>query len=295
MAGDLNVVWIHGSSNCAATMDPAIQVHRFNANTFILRQSKCSEPGTATSPGPSFEAPFMYLLLGAARAVLIDTGASSSPARFPLASTVGKLLHDNTVAQGKPILPLLIVHSHSHGDHCAGDAQFHGAPDMTLVSPGLDNVKSFFQLPHWPEGSATLDLGGRILDVIPSPGHEESHIVLYDRNDRLLLTGDTLYPGLLVVNDWPEYVKSVARLSSFVQAHPVSFILGAHIEMTSQPGKWFGLGTLFQPGEHVLQLATDHLTELHGALQSMGPHPRTERHADFIIHPAGQPLPAPDP
>jgi hypothetical protein len=66
-AGNLNVTWIHGSPNCATTVDPPIQVHRFDDDTFILRQSKCSEPGTPATPGSSFEAPFMYLLVGSAR------------------------------------------------------------------------------------------------------------------------------------------------------------------------------------------------------------------------------------
>jgi hydroxyacylglutathione hydrolase len=61
MAGNLNVVWIHGSPHCATATDPPIQVHTFDDTTFILRQSKCSEPGTAAQPAPSFEAPFLYL------------------------------------------------------------------------------------------------------------------------------------------------------------------------------------------------------------------------------------------
>src|SRR5215467_5411876 len=135
MSGDLSVVWIHGARNCATTTDPPIQVHRFNADTFILRQSKCSEPGTPASPGPSFEAPFLYLLFGTTRALLLDTGASRSPARFPVAATVGKLMTDHAAAAGKPVVPLLIAHSHSHGDHVAGDAQFAGRPNTTIVSP----------------------------------------------------------------------------------------------------------------------------------------------------------------
>jgi hypothetical protein len=89
-----------------------------------------------------------------------------------------------------------------------------------------------------------------------------------DRSSRILLTCDTLYPGLLVVNDWPKYVASIARLHAFVDVHPVSFVLGAHIEMTNQPGHWFGLGELFQPSEHVLQLSSAHLAELHKAWSS---------------------------
>jgi hydroxyacylglutathione hydrolase len=295
MGGDLNVTWIHGAPNhCASPTEPRIQVHRFDADTFILRQSKCSEPGTPDAPGPSFEAPFMYLLIGMSRAFLLDTGASCSPERFPLAKTVTELLGKHAAARGIPAVPLVIAHSHTHPDHIAGDCQFDDIAEATLVPPKLADVKSFFELRGWPNVTAQFALGDRTLDVIAIPGHEQSHIAIYDRNTELLLTGDTLYPGLLMVYDWPQYVRSVARLKQFVDARPVSFILGAHIEMTNQPERWFGLGALFQPGEHVLQLQTAHLTELNDALQAIGPHPRTDRHADFIIHPGNLPLP-PDP
>src|SRR4051794_20637228 len=52
--------WNHGA-NCA--LEPAIQVHKYNDNTFILRQSLCT----------SFEGPFMYLLFGDGKVVLEDT------------------------------------------------------------------------------------------------------------------------------------------------------------------------------------------------------------------------------
>jgi glyoxylase-like metal-dependent hydrolase (beta-lactamase superfamily II) len=291
MADNLSLTWIHGSPDCALNTDPPIQVHHFNQDTMILRQSKCSESGLVEQPGPSFEAPFMYLLIGTARALLLDTGASHSETIFPLASTVTTLLNNHAEALRKPAVTLLIAHSHSHGDHVAGDGQFHARPDTTVVQPGLSNVKGFFGLPNWPEGRALIDLGDRTLDVIPIPGHEDSHIALYDRATKLLLTGDSLYPGLLVIDDWPEYVRSIARLRAFALTNPVSFILGAHIEMTNKPGRWFGLPTFFQPNEHVLQLEQRHLFELHDALDAIGSQPRTDRHADFIIYPSGQPFP----
>src|SRR3954452_14257223 len=104
MPGDLNVTWIHGAANCAHATDPPIQVHRFDADTFILRQSKCSEPGTAAQVGPSFEAPFLYLLVGTSRALLLDSGASHSPILFPLAATVKELLRDHATALGRPVV-----------------------------------------------------------------------------------------------------------------------------------------------------------------------------------------------
>lgn len=291
MAGNLNVTWIHGSMNCASNADPPIQVHQFDPDTFILRQSKCSDPGTAAQPGSSFEAPFLYLLFGISKALLLDTGATASAARFPVAAAVNKIRNDRAARLGRPVVPLLIAHSHSHGDHAAGDAQFQGQPGVSIVPLGLAGVKQFFQLPQWPNGTGTIDLGGRMLDVIPAPGHEPSHIAIYDRRERLLLSGDTLYPGLLVVNDWRAYRRTAARLAAFAATNPISHVLGAHIEMTTRAGLWFGLGTLFQPGEHRLELTQAHLTEWNAALQAIGTQPRVDRRTDFIIYPAGLPLP----
>jgi hydroxyacylglutathione hydrolase len=286
MAGDLNVTWIHGSPECVgSTGHPPIQVHRFDGDTYILRQGKCSDPPR------SFEAPFMYLLIGTTGALLLDAGASSSPAIFPLAKTVGDLLGSHATAAGGRAVPLIVAHSHGHLDHLAGNAQFHGRPDTTIVAEGVAGVKAFFALSRWPEGSAAFDLGDRVLDILAIPGHEEDHIAVFDRRTGLLLTGDTVYPGLLVVYDWPEYRRSIARLRAFSNTHTVAFLLGAHIEMTNQPGRWFGLDTAYQPDEHVLQLEPRHLIELDNALQTIGGPPLTDRHADFIIHPRGLPLP----
>lgn len=291
MAGDLNVHWIHGATNCSVSTDPSIQVHRFDADTFILRQSKCSEPGTPARPGPSFEAPFLYFLFGDTKCLLLDSGASRLATVFPIANTIDGLRTAHAAALGKPPVPLIVAHSHSHGDHVAGDAQLRGLPHTTVVPLGTAAVKGFFRIRHWPNDAATFDLGGRVLDILPIPGHEESHIAVYDRRTGVLLAGDTLYPGLLVVNDWPAYGRSAARLRQFAQANLVSLILGAHIEMTNRPGRWFGLGALFQPGEHVLQLESRHLLEWSAAVAALDGQPRTDRHDDFIIFPATGELP----
>ena len=291
MPGDLNVTWIHGASNCSHSTDPPIQVHRFDADTFILRQSKCSEPGSPAGPGPSFEAPFLYLLFGDSKCLLLDSGASRSASVFPIAKTISSLRTSHAAALGKPAVPLIVAHSHSHGDHVAGDDQLRPLPHTTVAPLGVAGVKGLFGISHWPKDAATFDLGGRTLDVLPIPGHEDSHIAVYDHRSTTLLSGNTLYPGLLVVNDWAAYGLSAARLHAFTQANPVSLILGGHVEMTNQPRRWFGLGALFQPGEHVLQLEQRHLLEWSAAVAALGGHPRTDRHDDFIIFPATDPFP----
>ena len=128
--GDMNVQWHEGSPNCSAKPEPPVQVHSYNARTFILRESLCS----------TFEAPFMYLLLGSAKAVLIDTGDVADPKVVPLADTVMGLLPGEGTA--KP--SLLVVHTHRHLDHRAGDAQFANLPGVQVVGYDIASVRRYF-------------------------------------------------------------------------------------------------------------------------------------------------------
>lgn len=234
----------------------------------------------------------MYLLFGDDQALLLDTGATPSPERFPIGKTVRGIIQDWLKEHGRQSIPLLICHSHAHSDHAEGDAQFTG-PSVRIVPPTFSGVKQFFGFTNWPEQQSKVELGNRTVDVISTPGHEEAHLAFYDRRAKLLLSGDTLYPGLLVVRDWTAYKRSVARLKRFGDEMEIRFVLGAHIEMRSAPGKWFGLGQTFQPNEHVLQLEARHLVELNDALTKL-PVPRVERHDDFIIQPVNMPFPPGD-
>lgn len=81
-----------------------------------------------------------------------------------------RLLREHAAAAGGPTVSLLTAHSHSHGDHLASNDQFRGRPNTTIIPPGRENVKAFFGLPDWPDGKATVDLGNRVVDVIPHAG-----------------------------------------------------------------------------------------------------------------------------
>jgi glyoxylase-like metal-dependent hydrolase (beta-lactamase superfamily II) len=263
--GTLQVSWMHGSASCAQNTDPEVQVHAYNATTHIIRQNKCD----------TFEAPFVYVLVGATSALVLDTGATTTAT---LRDTVRGLVGTR---------PLLAAHSHHHGDHFAGDTQLTGQPMTTVVARTRAAVQAAFGIASWPTDPGTLDLGGRVLDVLAIPGHQTEHIAIYDRRTGLLFTGDSLYPGLLFVNDWSTYRASMSRLADFVSTHPIAHVLGAHIEMTSTPKMSYPYGTTYQPSEHVLQLSAAHVLELDAALTALGPTPPVAPVAynDFVIDP----------
>lgn len=244
--------WIHGSTDCKTNKDLAIEVFRYDEGSYILRQNKCL----------NFEAPFIYVLVGDEKVLVLDTGATKSALDFPLYETVRALVNTELNTDRE----LIVVHSHSHSDHYSGDSQFYDKPNVTIIEPGYSAVTEFFAFHDWPRQEAYLQLGGRKLMVVPTPGHQEEAISIYDPQTKWLLTGDTIYPGYIYIKSWDEYKKSISRLVSLLETRDVSAILGAHIEMTSGAGEYYSIGTTYQPNEASLALTTASLASLDLAL-----------------------------
>ncbi len=267
--GTLPSHWITGGPNCIEV--PNWQIHQYNEDFYILRESGCT----------NYEKPFLYLLFGKDRAMLEDTGAGKSDAAVVVAELIAKWL----ALKGRTSIPLVVTHSHSHGDHVAGDAGFHGMPNVTMVPLTVDGTREFFGIDKWPDGIGHIDLGQRILDVIPIPGHDALSVAFYDRETGVLLTGDSLYPGRLYVRDFPEFARSTARLVAFTRGKIVTHILGTHIEQSSTPYKDYPVGTKYQPEEHSLALSRGALLELQEALEGMKEKPVRLALRDFTIWP----------
>ncbi|WP_223691646.1 MBL fold metallo-hydrolase [Leifsonia poae] len=243
----------------------AAEVTWLNDDTVQLRQPKTSH----------WEAPFLFLLFGRNRAILLDSGATADEAVFPLRSTVEKLiqtwLRRNPARFIRPY-PLVVAHTHAHGDHIAGDPLLADRPGTTLVGVTPAEVISFFGFPTWPDAVVEFDLGDRVLDVIGAPGHESSAVVFFDRATGILFTGDTVCPGNLYVRDRSPFVATIDRLIRFRDAPPapVRTVLGAHIEMSTEPGVDYPSGTVDQPNEAPLALPPSILDDIRKALRKPG-------------------------
>ena len=264
--GSLDVHWNEGASDCGATPQEALQVHQYEPQTFILRQSPCAD----------FEANFIYLLIGSDKALLIDTGAVADPKAMPLAKTILELLPDKDHKK----LPLLVAHTHRHLDHRAGDPQFASLPSVQIVPIDLEGVRAFYGFNNWPNGTAHLDLGDRTVDVIPTPGHNKTHVAFYDGRTGILFSGDFLLPGRLLIDDAAAYHESALRVVDFLKTRLLTHILGGHIELNAA-GRAYRFGSHYHPNEHRLELARADLTALPAALERFnGFH---ARHPNYIL------------
>lgn len=273
VAGDLDVRWIHGAPPGQDTPDPLIQVHSYDEHTYVLRQSKAV----------SREAPFIYLLFGDDRALLLDTGATKDATMFPLRETVDGIVSSWLAGNPRTDYELVVAHTHAHGDHIAGDGQFTDRPATTVVGTDLADVTSFFGFASWPDQIVTLDLGGRVLELIGIPGHHPTSLGLFDPWTGFLLTGDTVYPGRLYAFDMPAFVASMDRLVSFANARDVTHVMGCHIEMSRQPGRDYAVGARYQPDEPPLQMTIGQLLAVRDATHAAAAKPGVHVHDDFVI------------
>lgn len=175
-----------------------------------------------TAPPMRFK---QYLVVGEEKALLIDTG-------FGMGSL--KKLVETLTDQ-----PVIVVNTHGHPDHGGGNHEF-GAVYLHSADRELYETKCadarLEEANHWPvEGEVQLqpyqpetipledgqvfDLGGRMVDVLHTPGHTEGSISLFDRQTRGLFTGDnTNAHGVFVDNMSPgtvtEYRDSLRRMKA---------------------------------------------------------------------------------
>jgi hydroxyacylglutathione hydrolase len=273
--GVLPARWLSEGHKCMEI--PEWQVHEYNPNLYILRQSPCTD----------YEKPFIYLFFGKDKALLMDTGSRNGNLAPALQRTVKNWLTRNR----RSSIPLIVLHSHPHEDHTAGDADVQALKDpaipITFVPAELEATKQFWGIEHWPTDIGHVDLGGRVIDLIPIPGHSAVSVALYDRNTAILLAGDSLYPGRLYVGDFPAFQASTERMIRFTEGKPVAHILGNHIEQTDTPYLDYPVGTMYQPHEHELALSRGSLLELEEALLSMHGTPKRLALRDFSVWPVG--------
>ena len=193
-----------------------------------------------------FEEVISYLIVGRRRALLFDTGLGVASVR-------------DLVTQLTPE-PVTVLNSHTHFDHTGGNAEFSEifnedtefsranakgqsnaysrdalAPQRLCgplppgVHPDAYTIRPW-QVTHWIRDGEHIDLGGRELEVIFTPGHTPDSLSLLDRRRGLLFTGDTFYPGPIYLftpeTDFAAYAQSVARLAQLV-AH-IRLLLPGH-------------------------------------------------------------------
>jgi glyoxylase-like metal-dependent hydrolase (beta-lactamase superfamily II) len=186
-----------------------------------------------------------YLIAGEKRALLFDTGMGISDLK--------KVVTELTK------LPIIVLNSHTHNDHVGDNWEFATVYGMNTdftranargsredaqaeISPGQVcgtlpkgfDPKTYatrpWKITAYTHDGDRIDLGGRTLEVIATPGHTPDAISLFDHANGLLFTGDTYYPAPIWLfrpeTDLDAYAASIRRLAALVPQ--IKIVLGAH-------------------------------------------------------------------
>jgi glyoxylase-like metal-dependent hydrolase (beta-lactamase superfamily II) len=220
--------------------DPWFEVYKVSPGVFAIY-----EPHQA-------EEVISYLIVGTKQALLFDTGMGIANIRKVVTQLTSR--------------PVVVLNSHTHNDHVGGnplftfvygmdtdftrqnakgsrdDAQEELAAGMICGSlPKGFDPKTYVTKPWhvslFVHNGFKINLGGRTLEIISTPGHTPDAICLIDRANGQLFTGDTYYPAPIWLyrpeTDLDAYVASVKKLASL--APQIKLVLGAHNVPVAEP------------------------------------------------------------
>jgi glyoxylase-like metal-dependent hydrolase (beta-lactamase superfamily II) len=242
---------------CSKQLRPELQkLREINTARPWFKVYKVSDDVFAIVEPYNYEEVISYLIIGKKKALLFDTGMG-----FDSISAVVKKL---------TALPVLILNSHTHQDHTGGNYEFsnilamntaytrhnadHGWANETIsfeVTPEafcMDKLPVMdtahyavkpFHVKQFIEDGYRIDLGGRLLQVMATPGHTPDAIMLLDAANGYLWTGDSFYNGPIFlfdsVTDLPAYEKSMRKAAAMVKQ--LKTIYPAHNIPFANPGQ----------------------------------------------------------
>ena len=158
----------------------------------------------------------LYLVEGNDRAVLIDAGT-----RVPGL--------DKIVA-GITSKPVTMILTHGHGDHVGGVGPFPevwiGPADEQMLRNSQRRYQG--QIKHLTDGE-TIDLGGRKLEVMFTPGHTSGSVTFFDKANHYGFSGDAFGSTNLLVFTYLSNVKaSAAKVEKYMKDNDIRFLYPGH-------------------------------------------------------------------
>ena len=158
----------------------------------------------------------LYLVEGNDRAVLIDAGT-----RVPGL--------DKIVA-GITSKPVTMILTHGHGDHVGGVGPFPEVWIGPADEPMLRNSQRRYkgEVKHLTDGE-TIDLGGRKLDVMFTPGHTSGSVTFFDKANHYGFSGDAFGSTNLLVFTYLSNVKASAeKVEQYMKDNDIRFLYPGH-------------------------------------------------------------------
>jgi glyoxylase-like metal-dependent hydrolase (beta-lactamase superfamily II) len=160
----------------------------------------------------------IYLVEGNDKAVLIDAGTRIKD----LDKMVAKLTNK----------PVMLVATHIHGDHTGSAIAYFpelyiGSNDTVLPRRALPNYKG--KILFLKDGEV-IDLGGRQLEVIYTPGHKPESITLIDKKAGYGFSGDSFGSGnLLLSGTISTLISTCEKTKNIMEKNGIQYFVPGHV------------------------------------------------------------------
>ncbi len=226
---------LHGKTPVVLPKPAAPVTGRWVDDYFVVQ---ILDPTTFAIGEPRYyQGNYSYLILGTQRAVLFDAGTG---------------LRDIVpVVRSLTALPVTVIASHLHFDHVGALGRLDRTAvldDAALRARARDGRLTLqryeflgfadrlqdltFRVDEWWPAGSMIDLGGRSLRVLATPGHTPTSVSLYDASRHQLFAGDFIYPGWLYSflpgASRSAYLASTLRLLAGID--PATRIFAAHMQ-----------------------------------------------------------------
>ena len=159
----------------------------------------------------------LYIVEGEERALLIDAGTNIKDLDKIVAGITSK--------------PVTLVATHVHPDHTGASVNYFkeiyiNAADMVNVKEIMGDYKG--EIKYFSDGEV-IDLGGRQIEVIFTPGHTPGSTTFIDREAHYGFSGDAFGSGnLLLTTNFTTLALTCQRMSEYMLKHGIEKLYPGH-------------------------------------------------------------------
>ena len=159
----------------------------------------------------------LYIVEGEERALLIDAGTNIKDLDKIVAGITSK--------------PVTLVATHVHPDHTGASVNYFkeiyiNAADMVNVKEMMGDYKG--EIKYLTDGEV-IDLGGRQIEVIFTPGHTPGSTTFIDREAHYGFSGDAFGSGnLLLTTNFTTLALTCQRMSEYMQKYGIEKLYPGH-------------------------------------------------------------------
>ena len=159
----------------------------------------------------------VYLVEGEDRAALIDAGAWMPQLDKAVAALTDK--------------PVTVLLTHGHGDHVGGVICFPEAYIHPLDTSFIgDAARQYGIAVKLLSDGQVIDLGGRQLEVLHTPGHTSGSVTFFDKEHHYGFSGDAFGSTnlLLFTNSFRTLIETCTRTAEYMQANGIDKLFPGH-------------------------------------------------------------------